>query len=208
MTTRLFHRVFEKEPLVSRSNKTGQSLAFYHYRVALSVRVVTQLCSLSKLILSLFFLPLLIGFVGCESSSSVTSNSPDTSTPEDASEPVEMAKAIIEVSEDQVKEAEMKYRLASQLLQFAGPIDDLSPESKNVRWLAADLIQTAVELNPNEFKYYRDLFMTYMVFQEPVRAFDGIEPATTAPELANEVAEFQSLVFGALEFASLIENDS
>jgi hypothetical protein len=163
---------------------------------------------LSKLILSLLFLPLLFGLVGCESSSSVTANSPDASTPEEASESVEVAEAIIEVSEDQIKEAEMKYRLASQLLQFAGPIDDLSPESKNVRWLAADLIQTAVELNPNEFKYYRDLFMTYMVLQEPVRAFDAIEPATSAPVLANEVAEFQSLVFGALEFASLIENDS
>ena len=121
---------------------------------------------------------------------------------------MEVSEAIVEISEEDAEEAELKYRLASQLLEFAGPIDDLSLESKNVRWLAADLLQTAVELNPNEFKYYRDLFMTYMVLQEPIRAFDAIEPATAAPVLADEVAEFQSLVFGALEFASLIESDS
>ena len=138
----------------------------------------------------------------------MTSSSQDTRLSDESKEPTEVAEAVFEVSEDQAEEAEMKYRLASQLLEFAGPIDDTSLESKNVRWLAADLIQTAVELNPYEFKYYRDLFMTYMVLQEPVRAFDAIEPATTAPELANEVAEFQSLVFGALEFASLLENDS
>lgn len=154
------------------------------------------------------FLPLLFGLVGCESSSSVTSSSQDTSLSSESNESAEVAEAVFEVSQDQAEEAEMKYRLASQLLEFAGPIDDASLESKNVRWLAADLIQTAVELNPYEFKYYRDLFMTYMVLQEPVRAFDAIEPATTAPQLANEVAEFQSLVFGALEFASLLENDS
>jgi hypothetical protein len=50
--------------------------------------------------------------------------------------------------------------------------------------------------------------MTYMVLQEPVRAIDAIEPATHASVLAEEVAEFQSLVFGALEFASLIDTES
>ena len=147
-------------------------------------------------------------WVGCESSSAITSTTQESETPDETVEPVEVAEAIIEVSAEQAEEAEAKYRLASQLLEFAGPIDDISLESKNVRWLAADLLQTAVDLNPNEFKYYRDLFMTYMVLQEPVRAFDAIEPATNAPLLEEEVAEFQSLVFGALEFASLIESDS
>lgn len=151
---------------------------------------------------------MLIGLVGCESSSSVTATSSDDNADQQADEVLEVEGAIAEVSEEQAEEAESKYRLASQLLEFAGPIDDVSLESKNVRWLAADLLQTAVDLNPNEFKYYRDLFMTYMVLQEPVRAFDAIEPATVAPYLADEVAEFQSLVFGALEFASLIEGDS
>ena len=160
---------------------------------------------MSKLILSITFLGLLLGLVGCESSSSVTATPSDN---ENSEASVEVSEAIVEISEEDAEEAELKYRLASQLLEFAGPIDDLSLESKNVRWLAADLLQTAVELNPNEFKYYRDLFMTYMVLQEPIRAFDAIEPATAAPVLADEVAEFQSLVFGALEFASLIESDS
>lgn len=149
----------------------------------------------------------MIGFAGCESSSSVKVSPQDQSGESADAVAADMPEAS-EVSAELRDEAEQKYRLASQLLEFAGPIDDRSLESKNVRWLAADLLQTAIDLNPNQFKYYRDLFMTYMVLQEPVRAFNAIEPATVTPVLAEEVAEFQSLVFGALEFASLIETDS
>jgi hypothetical protein len=159
---------------------------------------------------------LLVGLAGCESSSSVTATSPAEETSENSDESInktEVADVAVEAADSeessvQAEEAEQKYQLASQLLEFAGPIDDLSAESKNVRWLAADLLHTAIELDPSEFKYYRDLFMTYMVLQEPVRAINAIEPATHAPILADEVAEFQSLVFGALEFASLINPES
>lgn len=155
---------------------------------------------------------LLLGLLGCESSNSVSATAVDEEPVESAEEVIETAELSEaveeEVSPELAAEAEQKYILASQLIEFAGPIDDLSPESKNVRWLAADLLHTAIVLDPSEFKYYRDLFMTYMVLQEPVRAIDAIEPATHTSGLAEEVAEFQSLVFGALEFASLIDTES
>ena len=67
-----------------------------------------------------------------------------------------------------------------------------------MRWLAADVLQAAIDLNPTEFKYYRDLFMTYMALLEPVKAVEVLEPALESPVLAAEAEEFQSLVFGAL----------
>jgi hypothetical protein len=158
---------------------------------------------------------LLAGLVGCESSSSVTAADPEKVSPEAKEESsgnvevVEVEDQEIEANElvYQSEEAEQKYRLASQLLEFAGPIDDLSSESRNVRWLAVDLLQTAIQRDPTQFKYYRDLFMTYMVLQEPVRAINAIESAARTPALSKEVADFQSLVFGALEFASLIDSE-
>lgn len=155
---------------------------------------------------------LLIGFAGCESSSSISTTTPDAEQPDEtlavAEEQPEMEEVEPQVTSPELALiAEEKYRLATQLLEFAGPIEDLSSESKNVRWLAADMLHTAVELDPTEFKYYRDLFMTYMILQEPVKAMEAIEPAANTPSLAEEVAEFQSLVFGALEYASLIKSE-
>ena len=154
---------------------------------------------------------LLVGFAGCESSSSISKATSEAEQPDETLVVAEEEPAIEEVesratSPELVIIAEEKYRLATQLLDFAGPIEDLSPESKNVRWLAADMLHTAVDLDPTEFKYYRDLFMTYMILQEPVKAMEAIEPAGNTPSLAEEVAEFQSLVFGALAYASLIES--
>lgn len=178
---------------------------------------------LIKLSLSLF---LAAYFSGCESSSSVSATAPESET-EDSVAVIEEEAGSVDLESEQLiaatmedpspekylsperkEEAEKKYRLATQLLEFAGPIDDRSTESRNVRWLATDLLDTAITLNPSEFKYYRDLFMTYMVLQEPIRAIEVIETASHDPVLEKEVIEFQSLVFGALEFASLIKEDS
>jgi hypothetical protein len=163
---------------------------------------VTKLAQLTLLIF------ILVGIAGCESSSSL-SKAPAASE-ETEGEAIEVVEAVEEVEPPSalVIEAEEKYHLAGQLLDFAGPIEDISSESANVRWLAADLLKTAIELDPTEFRYYRDLFMTYMVLQEPVKAMEAIEPARQTPTMADEVSEFQSLVFGALEYASLIEGES
>ena len=153
----------------------------------------------------------LVGLVGCESWNPFCAKTPKASEPEEtlaASDDVVAEDPLPTIDSKQAREAEEKYELASQLLMYAGPIENLSAESKNVRWLAADVLQAAVELNPNEFKYYRDLFMTYMALLEPVRAVEVLEPALASPELASEAAEFQSLVFGALEYAAIIDTES
>jgi hypothetical protein len=155
---------------------------------------------------------LVILLVGCESSSSISKVAPVNEQKDETLVVVEETQQIEAVDSQVISPelailAEEKYRLASQLLDFAGPIEDLSTESKNVRWLAADMLHTAVNLDPTEFKYYRDLFMIYMILQEPVKAMEAIESAVNTPSLAEEVAEFQSLVFGALEYASLIKSE-
>lgn len=152
----------------------------------------------------------LVCLVGCESWNPFYTKASKAPTPEESiAASDEVAEETVPViAPESVREAEEKYELASQLLMFAGPIDDLSAESKNVRWLAADVLQAAVELNPNEFKYYRDLFMTYMALLEPVRAVEVLESALASPDLANEAAEFQNLVFGALEYAAIIDTES
>ena len=162
-----------------------------------------------------------ISFSGCESSSSVTATAAEQTPAEESLETAEVEEMVQvddlkdEPTEEPVvelsqfaREAAEKHQLASQLLEFAGPIEDLSSESTNVRWLAADLLKNSIELDPTEFKYYRDLFMTYMVLQEPVKALEAIEPARNAPALEDQVIEFQALVFGALEFASMIDSES
>ena len=144
---------------------------------------------------------ILAGLAGCESASSVTATKTEAEAHSDS-------EAVAEVPSELAQEAAEKYVLASKLLEFAGPIDDLSYESNNVRLLGADLLQTAIELDPTQFKYYRDLFMTYMVLQEPVKALEVLEPASKTPGLADEVAEFRILVFGAVEFVSSIDQES
>lgn len=153
----------------------------------------------------------LVGLVGCESWNPFCAKTPKASEPKETlavSEEMVDEDPLPTIDSKQAREAEEKYELASQLLMYAGPIDSLSAESKNVRWLAADVLQAAVELNPNEFKYYRDLFMTYMALLEPVRAIEVLESALAFPELASEAIEFQNLVFGALEYAAIIDTES
>ena len=155
---------------------------------------------------------LLVGLAGCKSSKSLTSSSPELEQPENLDEGVETVEAsgdpnVQEVPSELALEAAEKYDLAKKLLEFAGPIEDLSDESANVRRLGVDLLKTAIELDPTEFKYYQDLFMTHMVLQEPVKALEVLEPASKTPGLAEEVAEFQSLVFGAVEYVSSLDEE-
>lgn len=148
-----------------------------------------------------------IGFGGCESSRSVTATAPESQKFENSADSDSTEESLVQTVSPSalVVEAADKYRLATQLLEFSGPIEDLSNESRDVRRLAADLLISAIELDPTEFKYYRDLFMTHMVLQEPVKAFEAIEPARTFPDMAEELAEFHSLVFGAMVYVSAIE---
>lgn len=151
----------------------------------------------------------LIGLVGCESSSSFSKKTSKEAETDETTVVSEKSSdnSVPEIAPELVEEAEEKYELASHLLVFAGPIDELSFESSNVRWLAADVLQAAIDLNPTEFKYYRDLFMTYMALLEPVKAVEVLEPALESPVLAAEAEEFQSLVFGALEYAAIVDPD-
>ena len=168
---------------------------------------------MAKIVEIVLLVSVLVAIAGCESTRSAGTTPAETIPADQTDESAELVETI-EAEEPSeapsvfAEEATEKYRLANQLLEFAGPIDDFSSESNNVRLLAADLLTTAIELDPTEFKYYRDLFMTYMVLQEPVKAIEAIEPASNTPALADEVAEFQLLIFGALEFATLLNSES